>query len=67
VIHVEHEEEFQVEPMCILYRKVKFLKNKLIGLVKVQWTCYDPKDAMWEHKKTMQKEHLQCFVNFEEN
>ena len=36
VIQVEHEEDFRVEPVRILDRKVKVLRNKAIGLVKFQ-------------------------------
>jgi hypothetical protein len=36
VIHVEHEGDFQVEPIHILDQKFKFLRKKSIGLVKVQ-------------------------------
>jgi hypothetical protein len=43
------------------------LRNKSIGLVKVQWTCYGPEDAMWEHEETMWEEYPQFFANFEEN
>jgi hypothetical protein len=45
VIQVEHEGYFQVEPVRILDRKVKVLRNKSIGMIKVQWTCYGPEDA----------------------
>jgi hypothetical protein len=45
VIQVEHEGDFRVEPVCILDSKVKLLGNKDIGLVKVQWIHYSPKDA----------------------
>ena len=34
VIRVEHEGEFQIEPMCILDRKVTMLQNRAIGKVK---------------------------------
>jgi hypothetical protein len=53
VIQVEHEGGFRVEPVHILDRKVKLLRNKAIGLVNVQWTCYDPEDATWEHEENM--------------
>jgi hypothetical protein len=64
---VENEGDFQVEPVRILDRKVKVLRNKAIGLVKVQWTCYGPEEATWEQKETMQEEYPQIFANFEEN
>jgi hypothetical protein len=38
VIQVEHEGDFRVEPVRILDQKVKVLRNKSIGMVKVQWT-----------------------------
>jgi hypothetical protein len=38
MIQVEHEGDFRVW-------KVKVLRNKAIGLVKVQWTYYCPEDA----------------------
>jgi hypothetical protein len=38
VIQVEHEGDFWVEPIHILDHKVKVLRNKGIGMVKVQWT-----------------------------
>jgi hypothetical protein len=67
VIQVEHERDFWVEPIHILDRKVKVLRNKAIGLVKVQWTCYGPEDVTWEHEKNMQVEYPQFFDNFEED
>jgi hypothetical protein len=50
---VEHEGDFQVEIVCIVDRKVKMLRKKSIGLVKVQWTYYGPKGVTWEHKENM--------------
>jgi hypothetical protein len=45
VIQVEQEGDFWVELVHILDHKFKVIRNKSIGLVKVQWTCYDPKYA----------------------
>jgi hypothetical protein len=56
-----------VEPVHILDRKVKVLMKKSIGLVKVQWTKYSPKDTPGEHEENMQEEFPQNFDNFEEN
>ena len=35
VIQVELDGEFQIEPMCLLARKVTMLRNRAIGQVKV--------------------------------
>jgi hypothetical protein len=53
VIQVEHKGDFHVEPIHILYRKVEVLRNKAIGLVKVQWTCYGSEDSTREHEENM--------------
>jgi hypothetical protein len=57
VIQVEHEADFWVEPVRILDKKLKVLRNKAISLIKVQWTCYGPKDATWEHEENMWEEY----------
>ena len=67
VIQVENKGDFRVEQVCILDHKVKVLRNKAIGMVKVQWTCYGLEDATWEHEENMQEEYPQSFENFEEN
>jgi hypothetical protein len=58
VIQVEHEGDFRVEPVRILDWKFKVLRNKAVGLVKVQWTCYGPEYATWEHEENMQAQYL---------
>jgi hypothetical protein len=67
VIQVEHKGDFWVEPIRIMDRKVKVLKNKAIGMVKVQWTYYAPEDDIWEHEENIQEEYPKFFDNFEEN
>ena len=54
MIQVEQEGVFQVHPVRILDRKRKQVWNRSIGLVKVQWTWYDPEDVTWEHEDTIQ-------------
>jgi hypothetical protein len=61
LIPVDPERDFQVQPVCILERKVKIPWNRVIELVKVQWTCYSPEDATWEHRDAMCTEYLQIF------
>ena len=57
VIQVEPEAEFQIEPMCILTRKVTMLQNQAIGQVKVQWEHYSPEEATWELEDAMRRAH----------
>jgi hypothetical protein len=64
VIQVEKEVTFQVHLVRILDRKIKQLRNRAIGLVKVQWTWYGPEDATWEHKDAMQAEYPHLFEDF---
>jgi hypothetical protein len=56
-IQVEQEGILQVQPMCILDRNSKQLRNRAIGLVKVQWTWYGLEDATWEHEDAMRAEY----------
>jgi hypothetical protein len=51
--------------MCILDRKVKLLWNCTVELEKVQWNCYSPEDATWEHEYAMQAEYSHFLKNFE--
>jgi hypothetical protein len=50
----------------ILDRKSKQLRNRAIGLVKVQWAWYGPEDATWENEEVMRAEYPHLFENFEE-
>jgi hypothetical protein len=61
LIQVETEGDFQVQPVQVLDRKVKILQNRVIELVKVQWTCYTPEDATWEHEGDMMAEYPHLF------
>ena len=55
VIQVEQEGVLQVHPVRILDQKRKQLRNRSIGLVKVQWTSYSLEDMTWEHEYAMQE------------
>ena len=57
---MELEGEFQIEPMCILDRKVIMLRNRAIGQVKVKWEHYRPEEGMWEMEDAMQLAHPFC-------
>jgi hypothetical protein len=45
----------------VLDKKVKMLRNRVIELVKFQWTCYGSEDATWEHKDAMRVEYPKLF------
>jgi hypothetical protein len=56
-----------VHPVCILDRKRKQLQNRAIGLVKVQWTWYNPEEMTWKHEDAMQAEYSHIFECFEKS
>ena len=60
---MEPKGEFQIDPMCILNRKVTMLQNQAIGQVKVQWEHYGPGEAIWELEDSMRLAHP-FFVQF---
>jgi hypothetical protein len=64
VIQVEPEGVLQVHPVRILDRKRKQLWNRIIELVKVQWTWYRPEDTTWKHADAMWAEYPHLFENF---
>jgi hypothetical protein len=48
--------------VCILDQKSQdTLESCTVGLEKVQWTCYGPKDATWHD---MRVEYLHLFEDF---
>lgn len=61
MIQVETEGDFQVHPVRVLNRKIKILQNRIIELVKVQWTYYSPEDVIGEHEVAMWAEYLHLF------
>lgn len=62
---VELEGVMQVHHVRILDRKNKQLRNRAIGLVKVQWTWYNPEDVTWDHEDVMRADYPHLFQNFE--
>ena len=61
MIQVEPEGGFQVQPVGILDKKVRMLRNRAIGQVKVQWEHLIPEEATWELEDEMRKEHPHLF------
>ena len=69
--HVLHSEDVELDetltykeqPVQILDRKVKELKNKRISLVKILWRNHDVEEATWEVEEDMQKKYPSLFTN----
>ena len=52
-VQVEPEGDFLVEPDCILGRREITLRNRTIGMMKVQWKHLSPEEATWELESKM--------------
>ncbi|XP_016690778.1 uncharacterized protein [Gossypium hirsutum] len=54
-IEVRPDLNFKEEPVQILDRNVKILRNKSITLVKVLWRNHSSEEAMWEPEEAMRQ------------
>ena len=52
---------YEEEPVEILAREVKELRNKKIPLVKVLWRNHKTEEANWESEETMRQQYPQLF------
>ena len=52
---------YEEEPVEILVREVKELRNKKIPLVKVPWRNHKTQEATWESEETMRQQYPQLF------
>ena len=52
---------YKEEPVEILAREVKELRNKKISLVKVLWRNHKTEEATWESEETMRHQYPQLF------
>ena len=75
ILHLEDVEldeslTYEEQPVQILDRKVKELRNKQIPLVKILWRNHDVEEATWEIEEGMQKKYPTLFAqegnNFED-
>ena len=59
---------YEEEPVEILAREVKELRNKRISLVKVFWRNHKIEESIWESEETMRQQYPQLFNegNFED-
>ena len=52
---------YEEEPVEILAREVKELRNKKIPLAKVLWRNHKTEEATWESEEMMRQQHPQLF------
>ena len=52
---------YEEEPVEILAREVKELRNKKIPLVKLMWRNHKTEEAIWESEETMRQQYSQLF------
>ncbi|KAK8641018.1 hypothetical protein V6N13_008769 [Hibiscus sabdariffa] len=57
---------YEAEPVQILDREVKRLKNKSVPLVKVLWRNHKVEEATWEPKATMKEQYPHLFDSDQE-
>ncbi|GJT30552.1 putative reverse transcriptase domain-containing protein [Tanacetum coccineum] len=63
-IQVDDKFHFIEEPVKIMDREVKRLKQSHILIVKVRWNSRRGPEFTWEHEDQMQKMYLYLFTNF---
>ncbi|GJX45871.1 putative reverse transcriptase domain-containing protein, partial [Tanacetum coccineum] len=62
-IHIDEKLNFIEEPVEIMDREVKRLKQSRIPIVKVRWNSRRGPEYTWEREDQMQKKYPQLFVN----
>ncbi|GJT91944.1 putative reverse transcriptase domain-containing protein [Tanacetum coccineum] len=62
-IHIDEKLNFIEEPVEIMDREVKRLKQSRIPIVKVHWNSRRGPKYTWEHEDQMQKKYPHLFVN----
>ncbi|KAI3756965.1 hypothetical protein L6452_04497 [Arctium lappa] len=60
-VQIDERISFVDEPLAILDRKVKRLRNKEISLVKVQWKFHRGHEATWELESVMKEQYPSLF------
>ncbi|KAL5819629.1 hypothetical protein ACOSQ4_023471 [Xanthoceras sorbifolium] len=60
-IEIQPNLTYNEEPVKILNREVKELRNKRIPLVKVLWRNHNVEEATWESEEVMRQQYPQLF------
>ncbi|GKF36704.1 putative reverse transcriptase domain-containing protein, partial [Tanacetum coccineum] len=62
-IHVDDKLQFVEEPIEIMEREIKQLKQSLIPLVKVRWNSRRGPKFTWEREDSLKQKYPQLFIN----
>ncbi|KAA3470474.1 DNA/RNA polymerases superfamily protein [Gossypium australe] len=62
---IQSDLSYSEEPIQILARETKELRNKKISLVKVLWHKHGVEEAMWEPEDVMKEQYLNLFTDHE--
>ncbi|KAL5740018.1 hypothetical protein ACOSQ2_029198 [Xanthoceras sorbifolium] len=60
-IEIQPDLTYEEEPVQILDREIKELRNKIVPLVKVLWRNHKVEEATWESEETMRQQYPQLF------
>ena len=60
-VEISEDLTYQEQPIKILDRMVRKLRNKEIPMVKVKWNHHSSKEATWEVGKDMQEKYPYLF------
>ncbi|KAA3473634.1 reverse transcriptase [Gossypium australe] len=61
-VEIQSDMTYEEEPICILTREVKELRNKRIPLVKVLWQKHGVEEATWESEDLMKEYYPNLFI-----
>ena len=62
-IQVDESLNYVERPIAVLERKLKKLRNKEIGIVKVQWQHRGGSEGTWEPETEMRENYPELFLN----
>ncbi|KAL5764599.1 hypothetical protein ACOSQ2_017193 [Xanthoceras sorbifolium] len=60
-IEIQPDLTYEEEPVEILDREIKELRNKKIPLVKILWRNHNVEEATWESEEVMRQQYPQLF------
>ena len=62
-LELQPDLSYKEQPMAILDRSVKALKNRAIPLVLVSWNRHAPGEATWEREDIIRERYPQLFTS----